>query len=289
MADDIDKLINDLADKEPNVRWAAALSLGFAGDPRAVTALANALSDNYVHVRTNAVEALGKIGASGAVALCRALGDRSPSVARNAAKGLVKIGSGAVEPLSAVLIGARNEHVRQLAAIALGKIGDPQAIVALLTARDDHDEYVRGNAARALASIGDRDTLVRKILLSDAMTARSKANALNVLRKANIYPPGGRFRHDTSDALTYCRQMQNESDKCVREAALKMLRFLEHDDLVRASQRDETEDSNELIRSATGTTEPGEELLRSVQSPPSTTSEQPTVLRWLRRRRQEKY
>lgn len=55
----VEKLINDLKDKDPQVREKAARALGKATDSRAVEALSTALKDKDSSVRWNTAIALG--------------------------------------------------------------------------------------------------------------------------------------------------------------------------------------------------------------------------------------
>jgi HEAT repeat protein len=279
MSNDIDNLIRDLGDREPNVRWAAAVFLGMIGDARSLDALRGALGDSVVHVRVNVVEALGKLGPPAVDALCEALGDNSTSVTRNAVYALVKIGEPAVDPLLKAFNDA-NILVRQLAAIALGKIGDARAVVPLSIALGDENEYVRANARDSLEKFGDRDALVRKILLSAAMSLQARETALNSLRTARYYPNGRQYRRRTSDAYRYCEQMKDDADVQVREAAEKMLRILSGETLLRPS---ESTGHDLLVPTpADEHASPGDGLLRSAEAPVSPEPRKPSLLRRLR-------
>jgi len=106
-------------------------------------------------VRGNAAIALRNIGDSRAVEpLIRALGDADSYVRQNAAEALGKIGEPTVEPLIRTLIEGSND-VRGNAAQALGTIGDSRAVEPLIRALGDSDWRVLWNAARALGKIGD--------------------------------------------------------------------------------------------------------------------------------------
>jgi HEAT repeat protein len=196
-------------------------------------------------------------------------------------KALVNIGAPAVDPLLIALSDV-NELIRQLAAIALGKIVDARSVVALCLALEDENQHVRMNAADAIKRFGDPDALVRRILLNTAMPLQARQAALNSLRRANRFPPGSRYRRQPSDAHRYCEQMKDDDDIQVREAAAEMLRYLYGDTLVRSSE----ETGRDLL-----TPSPGDErtardrgLLRSVEAPPSEEAAPTALLRWLRRK-----
>jgi len=66
----------------------------------------------------------------------------------------------AIDPLSRILLTLDHSHAfsyrpRKLSAEALGKIGNAQAIPALLTASEDSHSLVRGAVAEALGKVGD--------------------------------------------------------------------------------------------------------------------------------------
>jgi len=84
------------------------------------------------------------------------LGDPEARVRRRAALALGRVGlPDAVEPLTKTL-GDEEVEVRQMAAFALGLIGSPTARPALTQALSGTDVVLQGRAAQALAMIGDK-------------------------------------------------------------------------------------------------------------------------------------
>jgi HEAT repeat protein len=75
-------------------------------------------------------------------------------VRQKAAEALGKIGEPAVEPLIGALRD-ENRLVRRRAAEALGEIRDARAVEPLIGALRDRDSWVRRRAAEALEKIGD--------------------------------------------------------------------------------------------------------------------------------------
>ncbi|MBW4559636.1 MAG: HEAT repeat domain-containing protein [Mojavia pulchra JT2-VF2] len=76
---------------------------------------------------------------------------------------LGKIGnSQAVDALISAL-NHSNSDVRGYAAFALGKIGNSQAVDALISALNDLDSHVRSYAAQALGKIGNQEILAKVI------------------------------------------------------------------------------------------------------------------------------
>jgi cyclophilin family peptidyl-prolyl cis-trans isomerase/HEAT repeat protein len=87
--------------------------------------------------------------------LIRLLSDGEARVRRRAALALGRVGlPEAVQPLVG-LLGDEEPEVRQMAAFALGLIGAADARPALLAALGDADAEVQGRAAEALGTIGD--------------------------------------------------------------------------------------------------------------------------------------
>ena len=117
------------------------------------------------------VEAFGAAGAPAVPALIKALGDWedwwsdedwwidedcwSDNVRAAAAEALGAIGDPQAVPALIQALGDSDSAVRRAAAEALGKLGDPQAIPALIQALGDSDRDVRRAAAEALGAIGD--------------------------------------------------------------------------------------------------------------------------------------
>jgi HEAT repeat protein len=150
-------LINVLATWDPNVRAAAAKTLGKLKDPRAVESLVKALEDRSDSVQEAAVWALGEIENPRAVVpVVKALGDGRPNVRVVAAWVLGKFADGrVVDPLIAALRG-KYPDVREAAAYVLGGLGDPRAIVPLIDAMGDTHGKVREAAVWSLGKFGDR-------------------------------------------------------------------------------------------------------------------------------------
>ena len=184
----VEPLSAALKDERFSVRQAAAEALGKIGNARAVEPLIAALGDERSDMRQAAAKALGAIGDARAMEpLIAALKDKDSAVRKAAAEALdhlgwkpaqdesagwywmakhdwdkcVALGALAVEPLIAALKD-ENSDVRQAAAKALGKIGDPRAVEPLIDALQDKEWFVRRTAAEALISIYRRGGLEDK-------------------------------------------------------------------------------------------------------------------------------
>ncbi|MFM8471617.1 MAG: HEAT repeat domain-containing protein [Limisphaerales bacterium] len=111
----------------------AAALLGWFNEPQVIGSLERALDDPQVEVRLEAARALTQLKAVKSVA---GLVARLAVVDATHSLGVKEIfrslGPGAVTELTAVLDSDVPEHVKLLAAEALGHIGDPRAIPALL-------------------------------------------------------------------------------------------------------------------------------------------------------------
>ena len=145
-----------LDDGRPDVRYAAALSLGELRDPSAVDRLILMLEDQAIMPRQAAAIALGKIGDGRATdALIRALDDGPPDVRFQATASLVELdGVRAVGPLIRALED-RDAEVRTSAAAGLGDLRAHAAADGLALLLKDGVETVRFEAAYALCRLGD--------------------------------------------------------------------------------------------------------------------------------------
>ena len=199
------------ADDDPVARRAAVAEAGHRGDAAAARA---GLSDTDPAVRASALGALRRAGALDGDALRAAVADPAPAVRRRAAEEVAALAGvdgtgpipdgvgllallddpdptvvevaawaagervppedGAVERLAALATGHDDALVREAAVAALGAIGDPAGLPAILTATGDK-ATVRRRAVIALApfagpevdaalarATGDRDWQVRQ-------------------------------------------------------------------------------------------------------------------------------
>ncbi|MDE2125438.1 MAG: HEAT repeat domain-containing protein [Armatimonadetes bacterium] len=125
-----------------------------AGRAQSVALLLAQLKDTDPAVRSGAADALGKIGDPSAdPALIGLVQHDVASVVRVAIGALALIASPDGEPvlISAVANPNADSNAREQAAAGLGKLGDPAAITALLSALSDDDLDLRTAAVAALA------------------------------------------------------------------------------------------------------------------------------------------
>lgn len=144
-----------LADPDPAVRATALGALRRAGalDP---TALGPALADPSPVVRRRAAEEAAVVGG---VSLLPLLDDADPTVVEVAAWALgerVPPEPGVVDRLAALATGHEDALVREAAVAALGAVGDPAGLPAVLTATGDK-ATVRRRAVIALAPFSGPD------------------------------------------------------------------------------------------------------------------------------------
>jgi HEAT repeat protein len=119
-----------LDDTETSVRAAIAMALGRFSDPRAVSALVEALKDENDIVRANAAEALGSYYRDPRVipALIHAADDSSPRVRSGAAKAMAKVHDDRIKGKLQVLTSDTNSDVRLTAAAALQHQGGDRMV-----------------------------------------------------------------------------------------------------------------------------------------------------------------
>lgn len=147
-----------LKHEQSSVRLEAARVV--SGDTRPITResagpIIGALADEDWRVRRRLVEAMGKRAAPEAIeALLGAMKDRHLDFATvNSALQVLKNTSvEVVEPLVSML-SSQETDMRMHAALALGELGDPASLSALLTTLDDPDENVRYHAIEALGKL----------------------------------------------------------------------------------------------------------------------------------------
>ena len=235
----VEGLCAALKDDDGQIRWAASVALGNIGDPRAASALIEVLSTSHkmivethkdiligwCNTALGASKALGQIGDKRAtdvlVATLRKVGDFK--IKSNAATALGQLKDpGAAEVLAEVLGDRKNfsgnSHgitweVQADAVIALGGIGGPRAIEALVAAIENTTlpEAVRRTAEEALSRAGGataKPALAAGQKKPYLMTGREMASYLH----QNILPAMfDEIKHACQkDGRTYCSGMATE-------------------------------------------------------------------------------
>lgn len=135
----------------------AAIALGDIGDRRACQPLIHTLNTGSMAIlRQNAAEALGDLGDIQALdALLAALQHEVGLVQVWIVNALGKLRDRrAVQPLLDALYAADpSSSVRYLIIRALGDIGDPQVLDAILEFKEDDDHHVRADVEKAVAKL----------------------------------------------------------------------------------------------------------------------------------------
>lgn len=159
----VDALIGALADPDHEVRRAAAGALGALGDSRAVQPLTVLLSDEGdVGVRLGVIRAIGMLGDVKALeTLAAQTADPEQAVRVEAVRALSGIKDN--ESVVAILmksLGDGSGRVRELAAWSLGRLHAKKAAKPLMDLLYfDDEEGVRVQAAVALGRLGDTDAI----------------------------------------------------------------------------------------------------------------------------------
>jgi HEAT repeat protein len=159
---DSSTLISMLKEPDPRLRCEAATQLGANRDSSSLPALIEALQDSEASVNECVVVALGNFQRKEAVAaLIQEWEDNYYPHTRSAVgEALLAIGRPALETLIAVLQSdSRTIQVRRDIAFILGKIGDPVAVPALVSALHHNDLDLRLNARDSIGEIGDPDSV----------------------------------------------------------------------------------------------------------------------------------
>lgn len=151
----VEVLIAALDDAHPDVRAAAALSLGDLGDHEAVEPLIAALDNGVPLARQAAAMALGKLGAARAFeALAAQLREGPPDMRFQAATSLVEIDAERSYDLLVAALDDADAEVAGAAALGLGAVGDPRAVGHLAGRLDHPAPKTRFEIAYALAQLG---------------------------------------------------------------------------------------------------------------------------------------
>ena len=118
-----------------------------------------ALSDPSASVRATALGALSRMGDLGTTELCGALNDPAPEVRRRACELSITLDSAAVVPALIDVLDDADDTVSEAACFALGEFADAvghRAVVELSrVARNHGDALCREAAVAALGAIGD--------------------------------------------------------------------------------------------------------------------------------------
>jgi HEAT repeat protein len=149
----LQKLVGD-TEETFELRREAVRALAEMANPKAIEALVTTVLPS-LH-QWEAVEALSRIGEPAIEQLLLALQRKSQKLRIGVARALGKIGGPkAVTALLAIIQNKdENRHVRDAAAIVLGETGDPRVVAALQMALQDEDELVRAAAVWGLGPIG---------------------------------------------------------------------------------------------------------------------------------------
>jgi HEAT repeat protein len=216
-----------LKDPSPMVQAAAVRALGETGSERAAELLMGLLRDESSPLRAQASSALGKIGKAGLPRLIAALKDPRPSVRALAsealgeqrsgdsvlalvdlvtndssaarAAGVEALGKiGAPAGLNAILLVMRTGSVtvRRKSIVALIHFPDPRVVDALIFELGDKDDEARQAAASALGEVGDERALAQLERVADNdSNADVRSASVSAIERLQA-----RLRHPSSTA-----------------------------------------------------------------------------------------
>ena len=162
-------LLRKLKSESAEMRAYAAEGLGGIGDVNAVAPLIDALTDNNSTVRRFAISSLGKIRDARAIdVLIPFLQDAEPDMRCAAVVALGELGlteerfsTPPVQVLEALInsVTDNDNAVCSAAVVALGRIGNPQAVSALNALAETTDsEWIRRYISEALHQIEEQNT-----------------------------------------------------------------------------------------------------------------------------------
>ncbi|RKY23959.1 MAG: HEAT repeat domain-containing protein, partial [Planctomycetota bacterium] len=151
----VPELVKFLKDKDESICRMAAVALGKIGDASVIPDIKKAMKGRSLQVRMSMVRALVALGdKSEKKVLLDGVKNEDSRVRAYAARilGLTRDPE-FVPVLTELLLNDRSPAVREKAAAALGRIGDPSAKAALEKAMGDYDPFVKAAAKNALQAI----------------------------------------------------------------------------------------------------------------------------------------
>lgn len=180
--------------EDETVRAVAARALARIGTPEAAASLARTLNDPSELTRLRMAENLERLGAVATVPLVETLKTGNPRARLLAARVLGNLRAAEAAPILREVLASMDEEVpMDLAAqavLALGRMGDPDDVPAILAASESDHWPVRAQAANALEAIGDTSAIpaLRRLTIDPEWWVR--LNASRAL--SNMGPAGER-------------------------------------------------------------------------------------------------
>ncbi len=179
-----------LKDDDEMIRIDAIRTLEYSHDPRALSALIEALADKSLHVKAEAVRVIVKHGHQATGPVIRLLNDATDEgdnlTARFAAKALGLIGDKSISNVLEIFLKSEDKFVACEAALALGRLTETKAVPELINLLEDFNGNIRFAAAEALGQICDQRAAraLRERLKDEDEGVRAKARwALSRLKK----------------------------------------------------------------------------------------------------------
>jgi serine/threonine protein kinase len=170
-----------LKDENERVSLDAVRMLGFSRDPRALSALLEALRDPSLKVKAEAVDALVKMGEQATGPVIRLLNDSIDEgdkiTARFSAKALGLIGDTSISSVLIELLKSGDTFVACEAALALGRLREPKAVAGLIGLLSHPSGNIRFAVADALGHICDAEAreALENLLRDEDDGVRAKA------------------------------------------------------------------------------------------------------------------
>ncbi len=179
-----------LKDENEMIRLDAIRTLEFSHDPRALSALIDALRDKSLKVKGEAVRVIVNLGEQATGQVIRLLNDAVDEgdnlTARYAAKALGLIGDRSISNVLQMLLKSEDRFVACEAALALGRLGETKAVPELIDLLEDVNGNMRFATAEALGQLCDLRAMsaLKARLKDEDEGVRAKARwALSRLKK----------------------------------------------------------------------------------------------------------
>jgi HEAT repeat protein len=209
----VEHLINIFADADRERKRAIVASLGKIGDADSVDFLIECLESESGYVRSEAANAVAKIGARRAIPclFMRLERERYEDVRDALLSAIVRIGKQVVYNGLVALTSDQAPEVREMGVKGLGMLADKRAVKRLLAAMNDESPRVRRAASRALSSF--KDPHVEEALLIGLTDDNPEVKVASIQGLARIKSEKARdaFLSLTEDADIWVRTQAEEA------------------------------------------------------------------------------
>lgn len=223
-------VVDHVQDLSAFIREAAITALGNWNDPQAVPTVLRALLDRNAEVVRAVFSALNRIGDRRIVRPLLRFGQERPEWRPSANDTLVRLGTTVVPELLSILQ-SDDAGLTLDAIVVLGRIGDKQAVSALIACLNHVSNLLKAHVTEALALIGDSRAVPYLLrALEDPHTPTRANAAAGLVRMADprsVRPLSNALQDNDSDVRSYAAVALGQlgDPKAVRDLAGILVRW----------------------------------------------------------------